>query len=64
MPSSCIELRIMTSLNLAIVYLRNKREKELNDLLAKLNPEALPSGFDYIVFFDTIYIKLCLGHKV
>jgi len=42
-PSACTELRVMTSLNLAIVYLRNKREKELNDLLAKLNPETLPS---------------------
>jgi len=40
--STCTELRILTSLNLAIVYLRNKKEKELNDLLAKLNPEALP----------------------
>ncbi|XP_054160592.1 MAU2 chromatid cohesion factor homolog [Oppia nitens] len=42
-PSACTELRVMTSLNLAIVYLRNKRERELNDLLGKLNPETLPS---------------------
>ncbi|RWS16437.1 MAU2 chromatid cohesion factor-like protein [Dinothrombium tinctorium] len=37
------ELRILASLNLSIVYLRLNREKELSELLAKLNPEALPS---------------------
>jgi MAternally-affected-uncoordination protein len=53
-PTACTELRIMTSLNLAIVYLRNKREKELNDLLAKLNPEALPSV--YVIFIIPLII--------
>lgn len=43
MPSACSELKILASLNLAIVYLKNKREKELNELLAKLNPEHLSS---------------------
>lgn len=38
------EARILTSLNLAIVYLRNKREKELNDLLINLNPDNLHSN--------------------
>ncbi|UXI16012.1 threonine-tRNA ligase [Sarcoptes scabiei] len=38
------EARILTSLNLAIVYLRNKRENELNDLLINLNPETLHSS--------------------
>ena len=39
------EARILTSLNLAIVYLRNKRENELNELLVNLNPESLHSKF-------------------
>ncbi|KAH7643712.1 mau2 sister chromatid cohesion factor [Dermatophagoides farinae] len=38
------EARILTSLNLAIVYLRNKRENELNELLVNLNPESLHSN--------------------
>ncbi|XP_054710843.1 MAU2 chromatid cohesion factor homolog [Uloborus diversus] len=35
------ELRILASLNLAIVYLRSKRDHELGELLARLNPETL-----------------------
>lgn len=31
----------MTSLHLAIVYIRNKRETELNELLNSINPETL-----------------------
>lgn len=37
------ELRILVSLNLSIVYLRMNRERELKDLLGKLNPEHFPS---------------------
>ncbi|KAI1301325.1 MAU2 chromatid cohesion factor -like protein [Halotydeus destructor] len=37
------ELKVMASLNLAIVYMKMNRERELNDLLVKLNPEQLPS---------------------
>ncbi|KAF8786298.1 MAU2 chromatid cohesion factor homolog [Argiope bruennichi] len=36
------ELRILASLNLAIVYLRSKRDHELVELLSRLNPETLP----------------------
>ncbi|KFM59181.1 MAU2 chromatid cohesion factor-like protein, partial [Stegodyphus mimosarum] len=36
------ELRILASLNLAIVYLRSKRDQELSELLSRLNPETLP----------------------
>ncbi|XP_035217480.1 MAU2 chromatid cohesion factor homolog [Stegodyphus dumicola] len=36
------ELRILASLNLAIVYLRSKRDHELTELLARLNPDTLP----------------------
>ncbi|UYV72584.1 MAU2 [Cordylochernes scorpioides] len=42
--SSTLELRILASLNLAIVYLRSKREQELNELLTRLNPETLPQA--------------------
>ncbi|XP_013781785.1 MAU2 chromatid cohesion factor homolog [Limulus polyphemus] len=42
--NAATELRILASLNLAIVYLRCRKEKELSELLARLNPEALPSG--------------------
>ncbi|XP_077514835.1 mau2 sister chromatid cohesion factor [Amblyomma americanum] len=38
------ELRILASLNLVIVYLRCHREKELQELLARLNPDTLPSA--------------------
>ncbi|XP_075536944.1 mau2 sister chromatid cohesion factor isoform X2 [Dermacentor variabilis] len=38
------ELRILASLNLVIVYLRCHREKELQELLVRLNPETLPSA--------------------
>ena len=38
------ELRILVSLNLAIVYLRLCKEQELNELLSKLNPDSLPSS--------------------
>ncbi|XP_023210809.1 MAU2 chromatid cohesion factor homolog [Centruroides vittatus] len=37
-----IELQILANLNLAIVYLRSKRDKELLELLTRLNPETLP----------------------
>ncbi|XP_071042681.1 MAU2 chromatid cohesion factor homolog isoform X2 [Parasteatoda tepidariorum] len=40
--STTTELRILASLNLAIVYLRSKRDQELGELLARLNPETLP----------------------
>lgn len=40
--NATIELRILASLNLAIVYLRSKREHELTELLTRLNPETLP----------------------
>lgn len=42
-PAASSELKILASLNLAIVYLKMNRERELNDLLVKLNPEQLPS---------------------
>ena len=35
------ELCVLTSLNLAIVYLKNNKVNELNDLLQKLNPDHL-----------------------
>lgn len=50
LPGGCNELRILTSLNLAIVYLRNKREKELNELLTNLNPESLHSTYVSVNF--------------
>lgn len=31
------------NLNLAIVYIRQKRETELSSLLERINPETLPS---------------------
>ncbi|KAF7995510.1 hypothetical protein HCN44_006617 [Aphidius gifuensis] len=36
------ELVTFASLNLAIVYLRTKRDKDLTDLLDRINPETLP----------------------
>lgn len=42
-PAASSELKILASLNLSIVYLKMNRERELNDLLVKLNPEQLPS---------------------
>ncbi|EEC13760.1 conserved hypothetical protein [Ixodes scapularis] len=42
--TASMELRILASLNLVIVYLRCHREKELQELLARLNPETLPSA--------------------
>ncbi|KAM7285394.1 uncharacterized protein ISCGN_032335, partial [Ixodes scapularis] len=44
MSTASMELRILASLNLVIVYLRCHREKELQELLARLNPETLPSA--------------------
>ena len=38
------DLRIMASLNLAIVYLRSRKEQELNDLLIRLNPESIQTN--------------------
>ncbi|KAG9510231.1 MAU2 chromatid cohesion factor-like protein, partial [Fragariocoptes setiger] len=37
------ELRIMSMLNLALCYLRTRKETELNELLPRLNPETLTS---------------------
>lgn len=37
------ELWTFANLNLAIVYIRGKREVELNALLEHINPENLPS---------------------
>ena len=42
-PGISVDLRILASLNLAIVYLRVGRERELSDLLATLNPDGLAS---------------------
>lgn len=37
------ELWTFANLNLAIVYLRGKREADFNGLLERINPETLPS---------------------
>lgn len=37
------ELCTFANLNLAIVYLRGKREFQFNSLLEQINPETLPS---------------------
>ena len=37
------ELQTFANLNLAIVYLRTKRDQELGALLERINPESLPS---------------------
>jgi len=37
------ELWTFANLNLAIVYLRSKKETELGVLLERINPESLPS---------------------
>jgi len=37
------ELWTFANLNLAIVYLRSKKEAELGVLLERINPESLPS---------------------
>lgn len=42
--SASSDLRIMASLNLAIVYLRSRKEMELNDLLIRLNPDTITTN--------------------
>lgn len=37
------ELWTFANLNLAIVYLRQKRDQEFNALLDRINPESLPT---------------------
>ena len=37
------ELITFANLNLAIVYLRSRRDTELNALMERINPESLPS---------------------